>query len=102
MFEWLKPSKKSAPQKEDISAETTVQQKPTKDDIIKQAMNNARQAREAIGQDTLDRVLEMMQKKKQAETNPSERAKKIITSMESGRVADHLKDVLQSDPKKLH
>jgi truncated hemoglobin YjbI len=103
MFEWLKPHKK----KEDVQAqkkEISVQQggKPNKQDLIKQAMLNAREAREAIGQETLDRVLDMMQKKKQEQVNPAERARKIITSLESGHVADNLKDLLNNDPKKLH
>lgn len=98
MFDWLKP--KDAPM---VNAETKAASKKDKSALIKDAMANARAARESIGEDTLDRVLEMMNKKKQqaadAAVNPSEQARKIMLSLDKGRVADHLKDIMQNDQK---
>jgi hypothetical protein len=93
MFEWLKPKSSGAsqgapPLKKDKSA------------LIKEAMINARQARETIGAETLDRVLDIMNKKKQAQengVNPAEQAKKIMREMDKGLLSDHLKDLMYSE-----
>lgn len=77
-------------------------QKPSKDELIAQAMANAKVAREAIGEDTLARLSEIMQK--QARKAQLEKIKAdIIRKMEtdSDRMADHLKYMLQ-DKKSDH
>ena len=99
MFEWLKPKGNDAPKTPSAPA----QKDAAKDraTLIKEAMHNARHAREAIGEETLDRVLAMMQKKKAEESmeslNPSSQARKIIEKLDKGHVADHLKDLMQGD-----
>lgn len=76
--------------------------KPSKDALIAEAMANAKLARDAIGQDTLDRLSEMMEK--QARRAKLEKIKSdIIRKMEtdSERMADELKYMLQ-DKKSDH
>jgi hypothetical protein len=94
MFDWLKP--KVSSQKDNVDPAP----KKDRSALIKDAMVNARAARESIGEDTLDRVLDIMNKKKQAQAhqpvNPSEQARKILQSMDKGHVADHLKDIMQT------
>ena len=98
MFDWLKPKSDSS------KKPTEIDLKKDKSDLIKEAMVNARQARETIGEETLDRVLEIMNRKKQQDaTNPSLQAKKIMMQMDKGKVADHLKDLMHSDmPPQKH
>lgn len=91
MFEWLKPKNdgaKQPPAPKDKAA------------LIKEAMGHARTARETIGEETLDRVLDIMQKKKMAQqnpTSPADQAKKILREMDKGLLSDHLKDLMQGD-----
>ncbi len=102
MFEWLKGKKANTPVVEN-TADNVVPIKPSRDDLIAEAMSNAKIARNAIGQETLDKVLAVMQKKQQAEkdtTSPMEQAKKILLSMDSGKLADQLKAV--RDENKTH
>jgi hypothetical protein len=106
MFDWLKP--KSDSSKNTSEAPLKKDAKKDKSALIKEAMVNAREARETIGQETLDRVLDIMNRKKQAmsggdSTNPSLQAKKIMLQMDKGKVADHLKDLMHSDmPPQKH
>ena len=94
MFEWLKPKDSGAksPTTKDKAA------------LIKEAMANARTARETIGEETLDRLVELMNKKKMAQqnimqnpTSPADQAKKILREMDKGLLSDHLKDLMQSE-----
>lgn len=56
-----------------------------------QAMKNARKAREAIGEEALQKVAAIMaDKNKQA----AARAKAEIEAMDKARIADHLKSLL--------
>lgn len=76
--------------------------KPSKDQLIAEAMANARVAREAIGQETLDKVSEILQKqakKAHLEKIRSDLIRKMETDSE--RMADHLKYMLQ-DKKTDH
>ena len=90
MFEWLKPKDSGAksPAQKDKAA------------LIKEAMVNARHARETIGEETLDRLVELMNKKKMAQqqpVSPADQAKKILREMDKGLLSDHLKDLMQHD-----
>lgn len=119
MFNWIKPkadSPASAAQQEN-------QPLSKKDQLIREAMSHAKNAREAIGEETLAKVRDMMQKQQEAkkspeqrakealkslapdvhdnDTSPMEQAKKILLSMDSGRLAEHLR-LLREEDKKLH
>ncbi len=91
MFEWLKPKDQGAKQAPAAKDKAT---------LIKEAMVNARQARETIGEETLNRLVEIMNKKKMAQenpTNPADQAKKILREMDKGLLSDHLKDLMYND-----
>lgn len=118
MFNWIKP-KNSAP--------AAVQQSDSalskKDKLIREAMGHAKIAREAIGEETLSKVREIMQKQQEAaktpeqrakealkslapnvhndDVSPMEQAKKILLSMEPERLAEHLR-MLREEDKKLN
>lgn len=115
MFNWIKPKNAAtSPASSDKpNSDNTAQSK--KDALISEAMGHARVAREAIGEETLARVRELMQKQQQAgkataapqaappkaeEVSPMEQAKKILLSLEPGKLADHLKYI--KDQNKLH
>ncbi len=94
MFEWLKPKDSGAnpPAQKDVSKDKSA--------LIKEAMANARNARETIGEETLNRLVEIMNKKKMAQenpTSPADQAKKILREMDKGLLSDHLKDMMQHD-----
>ena len=63
-------------------------QKPSREEIIKQAQANARQAAAALGEDTLARIREHMLQKENSEF---ERALKKIRSMDKDRIADNIR-----------
>jgi len=114
MFNWIKP-KNSAPapaQQQDVALSK-------KDRLIREAMGHAKTAREAIGEETLAKVRDIMQKQQQAaktpeqrakealkslapdvhsdEVSPMEQAKKILLSMEPERLAEHLRMLREQD-----
>lgn len=118
MFHWLKP--KNAPSGPSQTQQNQGQSK--KDQLIREAMSNAKVAREAIGEETLGKVRAMMEKQQQAqmekqmqkqradaalqehrgtEVSPMEQAKKILLSMEPEKLATHLK-FLKDQDKKFH
>lgn len=66
--------------------------KPSREEIRAQAMENARRARAVIGEDTLQKIAAAMQKKQQSDM---EKARTKIKSMDSGRVADNLKAMME-------
>lgn len=66
--------------------------KPSREEIRAQAMENARRARAVIGEDTLQKIAAAMQKKQQSDM---EKARTKIRSMDSGRVADNLKAMME-------
>ena len=95
MFNWLKPKKttKTSPAKE----------APAKDRaaIIREAEANARAAREAIGSETLQNLVAMLQQKQMAEeASPATQARKILEKMDKGHVADFLKTLYDEKPTK--
>lgn len=118
MFNWIKPKNPAAPVPSDpasAKASETPVARSKKDELISEAMGHARVAREAIGEETLSKVRDLMQKqqatrnataapqpapKAEAEVSPMEQAKKILLSLEPGKLADHLKYI--KDQNKLH
>lgn len=101
MFDWLK-SKKPEKAQQGKKGGDAPSQKLTKDELIEQAMQNARMAREAIGQETLDRISAAMQKMQQKQNSPMEQAKKILLSMDQGELSDHLRALRDEDKKTKH
>ena len=65
--------------------------KPSREEIIAEAMSNARKATEEIGQDTLQKIAQAMIEKEQSAT---EQAKRKIKSMDEEIVADHVRQLL--------
>lgn len=65
--------------------------KPSSADIRAQAMENVRQARAAIGEETLDKIAQAMRKK---QSSDFERAKAKIKSLDNDRVADNIRAMI--------
>lgn len=94
MFDWFKPkTPKSAP--------PAAPQKPDRAEIIAQAQENARAAREAIGEETLERLADMIYKKMQDQTSPAAQARKIIEKMDTEKITEHLR-YLRNEPPTKH
>lgn len=68
--------------------------KPSREDLLKQAKANAAQAREAIGEETLEKVREHLIKK---ENSPFEKARQKVASMDQERVADNIRAEMRDD-----
>lgn len=80
------------------SAGKSVSAKPvSREDIRAQAMKNVREARAAIGEETLDKIAAAMQKKQSSEL---ERAKEKIKALDKSRVADNIRAMIGEDPGK--
>ena len=62
--------------------------KPSREELIAQAKENARLARENIGAETLDRIAAAMQKK---QASALEAAKDRVRALDKDKVADHIK-----------
>ncbi|MCB1556466.1 MAG: hypothetical protein KDJ15_04040 [Alphaproteobacteria bacterium] len=75
MFGFLKQKKKAG--KTDT--------KPSREDLIAQAKANAAAAREAIGEETLDKIAAAMRRKQESDL---EKAKTKIRAMDQDKVAD--------------
>ena len=101
MFDWLKKDKEK---REEAAAAPSLPatSKPDKDELIRQAMQNTKAAREAIGEETLNKLGAMIEKKQRQMQLEKIRAD-IIRKMEtnSGQVTDHLKFMLH-DKKTDH
>lgn len=100
MFGWFTKSKTpSTPDDKSPSAAPQNNSGPiSKEDAMKQAMANVRVAREAIGPETLDKVLEIMQKKqKSAEF---EKAREALRAMDVDKLTDNIKYVMHDDKDK--
>lgn len=95
MFDWLKPKSKQPP------AANPTPQKPSREELIRQAQANARQARETLGEETIAKLAQAMQRKQQQDmTNPSAQARKILEQMDKGHVADFLRGMNKEPPTK--
>ena len=115
MFNWIKPknspaaSSRQTARPADLSA---ADPQSKKDALISEAMSHAKVAREAIGEETLQKIRHMMEKQQQAKTqlppvaaakekqgeiSPMEQAKKILQSMEPHKLADHLRLLREHD-----
>jgi hypothetical protein len=64
------------------------------DELLAQALANARQARENLGEDTIQRIAEIMAKK---QNSPMERAKAKIAAADQRRIEDSIRDMLDED-----
>ena len=94
MFDWFKPkTPKSTP--------PAAPKKPGRAEIIAQAQENARAAREAIGEETLERLADMIHKKMKDQTSPAAQARKIIEKMDTEKITEHLR-YLRNDPPTKH
>jgi hypothetical protein len=104
MFDWLKKDKEKKAEAAAAAANPaqSVGAKPNKDELIRQAMLNTKAAREAIGEETLNKLGAMIEKKQRQMQLEKIRAD-IIRKMEtnSGQVSDHLKFMLH-DKKTDH
>ena len=68
--------------------------KPSRDEILAQAQQNAAKARQEIGQENLDRIARALM-----DENKSEglKARDQIRQMDQGKVADNLKIMLEEE-----
>ena len=71
-----------------------VQKKSAREDLIAQATANAQQAREAIGEETLDKIADAMRRKQESDL---EQAKAKIRAMDQDKVADNVRLWLDED-----
>jgi len=107
MFGWFKKGKSGSkdnaappPAKAGVSAAKTSSGKPSKDELIREAMKNAKAARETIGEETLNKLGEMLQKqarKAQLEKMKADLIRKMETDSE--RMADQIKYMMQDKDK---
>lgn len=102
MFGWLKKGKDNkGGEQQPPAAPAAPAGKMSKDDLIREAMKNAATAREAIGQETLDKVAEILHKqarKTQLEKMKADLIRKMETDSE--KMADQLK-YMMSDKDKM-
>lgn len=83
MFDFFKKKKKKTPQK------------LSREELIKQAQENARKAREEIGDENLKRMAEALKRMEDPNAHsPGKQAQEKIKKMDKGRVADELKILL--------
>ncbi len=75
-------------------AKSTGSQSNSAGDIRAQALANARLARERLGEDTVQKMAEIISRK---ENNPFEQAKKKIAMADSDRVVDEIMFLLDED-----
>lgn len=68
--------------------------KPSREALIAQARANAAKARAELGDETIQKIAAAMQKKDQS---PAEQAKEKIRQMDKGRVADHIKSMIDDE-----
>lgn len=83
---WLRKKTKKADKAQPDRGEN--RQRQSSEKIRKQALTNAREAREHIGEETLQKIAAAMVKK---ENSPLAQARKTIQSSDSGRVMQELR-----------
>lgn len=101
MFDWFK-GKKGGISPTPAEKGKPIRKKESRDEIVATAMENARRAREAIGQETLDRIAEAMRKQQEKKNSPMEQAKKILQEMDKAELADHLRALRGEDKPTRH
>ena len=70
--------------------------KPSREDIIAQAKENARKAREEIGDENIQRLAQALRRMEDpARQSPGKQAQEEIKKLDKGRVADELKILLE-------
>ena len=69
-------------------------QRSDSSDIRAQALANARAARENLGEDTINKIAEIMKK---MESQPMKQAQKKLESVDSGRVLDELRFMIDNE-----
>lgn len=67
---------------------------PHREALIREAMNNARKAREEIGDETIQKIAEALRKK---ENSPFEQARRKIEGLNRDRVADNIRTMIDED-----
>lgn len=94
MFNWFrkKTVNKSEPQPP----------KSSREELIEQAQQNARAAREALGPENLARLAELIHKKQaEQDVSPAAQARKIIARMDTDKISEHLR-YLRNEPPTKH
>lgn len=66
---------------------------PERADVITQALANARAARERLGEETIQKIAEAIQKK---QNSPMEQAKMKLARQDADRVADEILSMLET------
>jgi DNA-binding MurR/RpiR family transcriptional regulator len=93
MFGWFGKDKKPAnPPAKAGGKESSAS---TKDELIRQAMQNARTARQSIGEENLARLAELMQQ--QRKKQELERAKEILRQMDPEKLVDNFRYLIDED-----
>lgn len=98
MFGWLKKGKDDPAKPADATpaapvSATTDAPKRSKEELIQEAMANAKLARVAIGEETLNKVAEIIEKKNRE--MQLAKAREALINMKSEVLADHLKEMLR-------
>ncbi len=76
----------------------TKDNKPSREEILRQAQENARKAREEIGDENIQRMAEALQKMHDPDyQSAGKQAQDEIEKMDKGHVADNLKLLLEED-----
>ena len=97
MFGFGKNKKQKSKSKKAAAAakSKTATGKPmSREEIIAQAMSNARKATNEIGEENLQRIARAMMEK---ENSATERAKQKIKAMDEQKVVDHLRIMLDEE-----
>lgn len=104
MFSWFKSkASKSPPAATPVAATGEAAATPDRRTaLIAEATQNARAAREAIGSENLDKLLQMIRDKHEGrDVSPAAQARKIIEKMDTDKIADHLR-YLRNEPPTKH
>ncbi len=97
MFGLFGKSKKKA--KKSAGAKAAAQKpggRPTREEIMKEAMANARHARQEIGEENLQRIAAAFRKKEQNSAAIQE-AKRKIEALDQDRVADNIRAIIKDE-----
>jgi hypothetical protein len=74
--------------------------KPTREEMMAELRKNSAQAREAIGEENLQKLAAQITGKKpevKIEPSPMHRAKELLKSMDNERLADNIRAVARED-----